>query len=158
MFLCLVGCFAKIFYSTTSLGHYLHAREYIFHFIFSRDADEATGEEPDDADLETPKVYEPVSVVLLFVRHSPIIHTITTNDYFLARCKSVPLAMIVIMIFRVFSDTWMDPAAGSSEHVHGAIQRIYSRCSYGLGLLPGCNDQPCSGSCTWFLLYRLLSL
>lgn len=28
---------------------------------FVRDAPEATGDEPDDADFETPKIYEPVS-------------------------------------------------------------------------------------------------
>lgn len=28
--------------------------------VFFRDAPEATGDEPEDADFETPKVYEPV--------------------------------------------------------------------------------------------------
>ena len=29
-------------------------------YLLYRDADEPTGDEPDDADLETPKIYEPV--------------------------------------------------------------------------------------------------
>ena len=31
----------------------------------NRDAPEATGEEPDDADFDMPKIYEPVSIVLI---------------------------------------------------------------------------------------------
>ena len=33
----------------------------------SRDAPEATGEEPEDADFEMPKIYEPVTIIGLFV-------------------------------------------------------------------------------------------
>ena len=31
-------------------------------FFFDRDAPEATGDEPEDADFEMPKIYEPVSI------------------------------------------------------------------------------------------------
>ena len=33
-----------------------------FYFAHFRDAPEATGDEPEDADFDAPKIYEPVSV------------------------------------------------------------------------------------------------
>jgi len=35
----------------------------IFFFLITRDAPEPTGEEPDDAEFEQPKIYEPVSLI-----------------------------------------------------------------------------------------------
>ena len=43
--------------------------------FFFRDAPEATGEEPDDADFDMPKIYEPVSWKLLsLIANEPMAH------------------------------------------------------------------------------------
>ena len=70
--------------------------------FYFRDAPEATGEEPDDADFDAPKIYEPVSQVLqIFKRCSR----------FIPNCKSFldSLKLIFFSLDLVLNQSWLLP-------------------------------------------------